>query len=115
VQALAKQHGFTYLKTGEEMEQLLQRGRGLDAHFRPTYDFVHPNTLGHTAISVAMLEGLGDLESARALRQKYFETGIFDCSQKAHLSYTVTPDETSLSSDTTSYTINYIYTPPTGR
>jgi len=115
VQALTRKHGFIYLKTGEEMEQLLKRGRELDSKFRPTYDFVHPDTLGHTAISVAMLEGLGDMESARALRRKYFESGIFDCSQKAKLAYAVTLDETTLSSDTSSYTINYIYTPQTGK
>ena len=113
VKALTKRHGFLYLETGEEMRKLLDRGRKLDPKFRATYDFVHPNTPGHTAIAVAMLEGLGDMDSAKILRKQYFETGIFDCSQKARLSYAITLGETPLNSDTSSYTINWFFTPQT--
>ncbi len=114
VRDLADKHSFVYLQTGEEMEKLLQRGRQLDPKFRPTYDFVHPNTLGHAAISVAMLEGLGDKKSANILRRKYFDTGPFDLSREGRLSYDAKLEASSLDSDVSRYAINYRYTPKVG-
>lgn len=114
VQAMTKKHGFLYIETGEEMARLLERGRQLDPKFRPTNDFVHPNTLGHTAITVAMLEGLGEMDSAMKLRKKYFETGVFDLSKKAHFSYELKLKKSPLNSDISCYTIKYHYTPKTG-
>ena len=114
VKALTEKHGFVYLETGKEMERLLARGRARDPKFRPTYDFVHPNTPGHTAVSVAMLEGLGAVEAAQALRKKYLETGIFDCSKKAHLSYSLSSSKPTSPVDEIAYTVTYTFTPKTG-
>ena len=114
VKALTAKHGFIYLETGEEMERLLKQGRALDTKFHPTRDFVHPNTPGHTAVSIAMLEGLGAMEPARALRKKYLSAGIFDCSQKAHLAYSYSIKETSPTSDKVECTVNYTFTPKAG-
>ena len=59
------------IQTGDEMLRLLQRGRTLKPDFHVTGDFCHPNALGHTAIAMAMMKGLGETEVANTLAAHY--------------------------------------------
>lgn len=111
---IAEKRGFLYVETGEAMRRLQDRGRQLDPAFKLGSDFVHPGLLGHVAISVAMLEALGDMKSGKILRDKYFETGTFDLSQKPRLSYELKLEDSPLNSDVSRYSIKYYYTPKAG-
>ena len=71
VAEIAASEKCVLIQTGDEMLGLLQRGRALKPDFHVTGDFCHPNALGHTAVAMAMMKGLGETEVANKLASRY--------------------------------------------
>jgi hypothetical protein len=71
VVALARQERCLVLPTHETMRAFLEEGRRYRSDFHVTYDYVHPNSAGHVAIALGMLNGLGEQSAARLVAQNY--------------------------------------------
>jgi len=67
--SLAEELGALVIPTNQAVWKVLEQGRKLERDFHVTYDFVHPNEAGQTAIAVAMLRGLGEPEAAEWLEK----------------------------------------------
>ena len=92
VAALAASEGCILINTGDEMLRLLQRGRVLFPDFHVTHDFCHPNALGHTAVAMAMMKGLGETEVTQKLADHYLESLTPKADKLPLLSYSVSAD-----------------------
>ncbi len=67
VRGLAEKVGARYLQTSESMKEVLNQGRRISPKFHLSGDYVHPNAIGHLAIAIAMLRGLGEPAAAQWL------------------------------------------------
>ena len=113
---IAATEGCLVFATGEETERLLRRGRALDPAFHVAGDFVHPGAAGHTAIAMAMLNGLGETEAAQRLEARYLGALIPTNSYPA-LSCDLVTTSLAPNTQTNTYTITYWWTagPTTNR
>ena len=106
VAAIAAAEGCLVFQTGEGTSNLLQRGRCLTPDFHVAGDFVHPGTAGHTAIAMAMLNGLGETNAAQLLESRYLSALIPTNSYPA-LSYGISAASRGSDTQTNTYTISY--------
>ena len=108
VAALATSERCALLSAGDEMYQMLQRGRDLIPDFHVTADFVHPNRFGHTAIALAVLKGLGENAMALRLYDRY-AAALVPAVNLPALSYRLAADAKART-----YTISYEWVPAPG-
>lgn len=107
---VAVAEGCLVFRTGEATASLLQRGRTLVPDFHVASDFVHPGAAGHTAIAMAMLNGLGETNAAQLLENRYLSALIPTNSYPA-LSYTISSAGRGNDTQTNTYTITYWWSP----
>ncbi|MFA6292832.1 MAG: GDSL-type esterase/lipase family protein [Victivallales bacterium] len=111
---IAKELNCVVLPSGETVVEVLQKGRTCKPDFHVTSDFVHANNIGHVAIAIGMLKGLGEKEAAGKLYSKYIEKFFNDAKGALPaLSYTIVPTSLPLDSDQASFDIAYYWTPST--
>jgi lysophospholipase L1-like esterase len=67
VAQLATELNLLVLPTNETMRDVLQQGRRRKPDFHVTNDYVHPNAVGHIAVAIGMLRGLGETAAALLL------------------------------------------------
>ena len=109
---LAKQENAVVLPTHEAMMELLEAGRGFRPDFHVTADFVHPNNIGHLAIAVGMLRGMGESAAAARLLDKYSKIFRPATADLPALSYELSVQEASPDESCRRFTIHYQWTPP---
>ena len=64
---LAATNKCIVLPVRESSKKALIEGRSRNPDFHLSQDFVHPQPIGHLAIATGMLEGLGEVEAAKAI------------------------------------------------
>lgn len=70
VAELAAENGAVHARVWEEFGKFWRLGRMSDPAFRLTNDYVHPNRLGHAAITVALLRAVGQEQAADSWYRK---------------------------------------------
>ena len=108
IAALADAEHCTLLNTGDEMYQMLQRGRDLIPDFHVTSDSVHPNRFGHTAIALALLKGMGESQAAQLVYDRY-AAALAPTINLPALTYRLAPDAKKQT-----YAISYGWVPAPG-
>lgn len=106
ISAIAAAAGCLVFSTGEGAYSLLQRGRALNPSFHVASDFVHPGTAGHTAIAMAMLNGLGETNAAQLLDARYL-SALIPTNSYPSLSYDIEAASHGNDTQTNTYTITY--------
>lgn len=92
VRALAERIGAKYIPVSELEKQVLKEGRALNRDFHLSYDFVHPNDIGHLVIAMAMLKALDAVEAAQWLSDKQLDPILKQLATKQKdISYDVSP------------------------
>ncbi len=110
--ALAKEEGAIVLPTHEAMVELLEKGRNSRFDFHVTRDFVHPAPVGHLAIAVGMLRGLGENDAAQQLLDKHLAHFMPPATDLPTLSYTLRSLTDSADEARQHLTIHYQWTSP---
>ena len=110
--ALAKQENAVVLPTHEAMMELLAAGRSFRPDFHVTGDFVHPNGVGHLAIAVGMLRGMGEADAAARILDKYSKLFHPAATDLPALSYALSTQPTSPDEARHHFTIHFQWTPP---
>ena len=114
VAKLAGEQDCLLLPTGQEVQNTLAKGRMYNPDFHVANDMVHPNGVGHAAVAIGMLKGLGETEAARKVDEKYLApawkqaAGTFPA-----LSYSVAAQPSPLDSDQVSFQVRYWWTTET--
>lgn len=109
---IAAEQDCVLLPTSDTIWETLRAGRRCKPDFHIAPDFVHPNGVGHAAIAVGMLRGLGEMTAADTISAQHVQKpldaarGGLPC-----LSYTVLPRELPLGSDEATFEIRAFWTP----
>jgi lysophospholipase L1-like esterase len=112
IAAIAAEQGCVLLPTSDTMWETLRAGRRCKPDFHVAPDFVHPNGVGHAAIAVGMLRGLGEMTAAEAISTQHIQKALDAArGELPCLSYTIVPQELPLGSDKATFEIRAFWTP----
>jgi lysophospholipase L1-like esterase len=91
IAAIAKKTDCLVLPTNIACKEMIGDGRTIQNDFKITYDLVHPNSNGHAAIAMGMLEGFGEKQAADYIRKKCVQPMIEKITQDATIAYELKP------------------------
>jgi lysophospholipase L1-like esterase len=109
--ALATAENAIVLSTHEAVVELLEKGRSYRPDFHVLRDYVHPAAVGHLAIAVGMLRGLGEADAAQQLMDKHSALFLPNPASLPTLSYTLTARPGSPDDAKAHFTVHYQWTP----
>ena len=110
---LGQEMHLSMLGTNVMMRNALALGRERKPDFHVTYDFVHPNEVGHIAVAMAMLGGLGEADAAQKLADERLPKALEKAAGPLPaLSYAVEPLASVAGDEHQSFRVRYWLSQP---
>ena len=96
IHQLADENGYSVASTSDRYKDAFHSGRDFVHNFHIMGDYVHPNSSGHIAIALGMVQGLKKAKEAEYLKSKYFDSiGTKEAAGKPGISLDVMSSEKS--------------------